>query len=188
MSERCGPVKVTPPFAIRRVLPDDLPAYKTLRDAMLLRHPTAFTSDAETERNRTPESYRPRLGLDDVAGAVFTIGAWRHDTSAAASSLLGAISCERDERVKVRHIGHLTGMMVVDGAQGLGIGKALLDEAIRRARAAQGLLMLTLSVTSDNQVALRLYACAGFIRYASLPNAVCVDGSFHAKDQMVLTL
>src|SRR6202012_4775782 len=46
-----------------RVLRDtELAAYKQLRDGMLARHPEAFTSDAETEMRREPESYRSRLG------------------------------------------------------------------------------------------------------------------------------
>lgn len=169
-------------FPVRRVLPADLPGYKALRDTMLAAHPTAFTSDADTECLRSSDSYRSRLGLDDVGGAVFTLGAWR------GAALVGAISLEHDARVKVRHIGHITAMMVLDTAQGLGIGRALLDACIARAREARDLTMLTLSVTSDNVAAVRLYANAGFSPYARLPNAIRVDGRYHAKDQMVLTL
>lgn len=170
------------PFSIRRVLAADLPAYKALRDAMLATHPTAFTSDADTERRRTSDSYLNRLGLEDAGGAVFTLGAWRGD------ALAGAISLEHDARIKVRHTAHITGMMVLDTAQGLGIGRALLVDCITRARESRDLTMLTLSVTADNASAIRLYTSTGFVRYGSLPNAVRVDDRWHAKDLMVLAL
>ena len=104
--------------AIRRLVPADLPAYKTLRDAMLAAYPESFTSGAAPER--VPESYLSRLGLLSRDGGEFTLGAWQGER------LVGAISCERDARAKVRHIGHLIGMMVYREAQGAGVGGELL--------------------------------------------------------------
>jgi ribosomal protein S18 acetylase RimI-like enzyme len=173
------------PVAIRRLAPPDLGAYKDLRDAMLAAHPEAFTSDAAAERTRRPDSYLARLGVDrpdPTSGGQFTLGAWQKDR------LVGALGCERDLRVKVRHIGHLIGMMVCADARNAGIGSALLAACIRAARDAQGLEMLTLSVTAGNTAALRLYERAGFTRYGSLPHAICVGGAYHAKEHWVLML
>ena len=98
------------------------------------------------------------------------------------------MTCERDPRAKVRHIGHVIGMMVSADAQGLGIGGGLLEACMAEARTAQGLVMLTLTVTAGNAAAVHLYERAGFVRYGRLERAICVDGVYHAKDQMVLTL
>ena len=166
--------------SIRRLVPADLPAYKELRDEVLAAHPEAFTSDAAPERSH--ESYLSRLGLDRPEGGEFTLGAWQGER------LIGAVSCERDPRGKVRHIGHVIGMMVRGDAQGLGIGRALLDACIEACRAAQGLLMLTLTVTAGNASAVHLYERAGFERCGRLERAICVDGVYHAKDQMTLSL
>ncbi len=168
------------PASIRRVAPVDLPAYKMLRDAVLAAHPEAFTSNAAPER--PAESYRSRLGLDCPAGGQFTLGAWQGDR------LVGAVSCERDPRPKVHHIGHVIGMMVSSDVQGLGIGRALLAACIEEARAARGLAMLTLTVTAGNAAAVHLYERAGFARYGRLERAICVDGVYHAKDHMTLAL
>ena len=171
---------------VRRLLADDLPAYKRLRDASLADDPTAFTSDAEAESRKPPEGYLSRLGLNLPQGGVFTLGAWRKGGD--EGELLGVVSCERDLRIKVRHIGHVVGMMVRRDARGLGIGRQLIAACIAEARRADGLEMLTLSVTASNASALRLYERAGFVRYGSLRHAIKVDGHYHAKDQMVLSL
>ena len=168
------------PVTIRRLVPADLAAYKALRDEVLAAHPESFTSDAAPERS--PDSYLSRLGLQRPEGGEFTLGAWQ------LGQLVGAVSCERDARTKVRHIGHVIGMMVRADTQGLGIGRALLDACIAKARAAHGLVMLTLTVTAGNASAVHLYERAGFVRYGSLPRAILVDGAYHAKDQMTLSL
>ena len=86
------------------------------------------------------------------------------------------------------HIGHVIGMMVHSDAQGLGIGRSLLDACIGEARAARGLVMLTLNVTASNAAAVHLYERAGFVRFGRLERAICVDGMYHAKDQMTFSL
>jgi RimJ/RimL family protein N-acetyltransferase len=149
---------------------------------MLGAHPDAFTSDAAAESVKPAQAYLPRLGLDRPQGGQFTLGAWD------GRSLVGAVSCERDMRVKVRHIGHLIGMMVADHAAGRGIGMALLQACLAEARAAEGLELITLSVTAGNLAAEHLYLRAGFVRYGTQPRAVKLDGRYHDKHLMILSL
>ena len=167
---------------VRRLVSADLVLYKALRDAALAAHPQAFSSDAAEARAQSPAGYLPRLGLQRPEGGHFTLCAWD------GAELVGAIGCERDLRLKVRHIGHIAGMMVRADRQAQGIGCALLVRCIAEARAARGLEMLTLNVTAGNLPAILLYESAGFVRYGSLPRAIKVDGEAFAKDQMVLTL
>ncbi len=167
---------------IRALRATELPAYKALRDTVLAAHPSAFTSDAAEARAHSADSYRSRLGEDRPDGGHFTLGAW-HGTA-----LVGAISCEREKRAKARHVGHLVGMMVLDDWQGRAIGRALLDQCIATARHADGLELLTLSVTAGNGPAVRLYEAAGFTRYGTLPRAIRVGDDYFGKDLMVLTL
>jgi GNAT superfamily N-acetyltransferase len=173
---------MTADISIRRLRDADLAEYKALRDAMLYAHPEAFTSDAASEQGRSPESYQTRLGLDRPDGGQFVLGAWR------GALLAGAVGCERDPRVKVRHIGHLIGMMVATASQGHGVGRALLVECIAQARQIQGLKMLTLTVTAGNASAIHLYEHAGFVHHGTMPNAIFVDGRFYAKEHMALML
>jgi ribosomal protein S18 acetylase RimI-like enzyme len=165
----------------------DLPAYKALRDAALADDPSAFTSDARSEALKPPEAYRVRLGLDDPRRANYTLVARLRDAM-AGDRIVGAVSCESDSRIKVQHIGHLIGMMVRRDAQGRGIGRALLQACIEQARRADGLEMLTLTVTAENASAVRLYAGAGFERAGSLAHGIKVDGRYYTKDTMVMRL
>jgi len=169
--------------AIRLLAAADLPAYKELRDDMLLAHPEAFTSDATEERAKEPTDYLHRLGLDRRERGQFVLGA------CLGERLVGAIGCERDRRKKGRHVGHIVGMMVRPEARSRGVGRALLQGLIGESRRIGGLEMLTLSVTAGNGHAVRLYESSGFTVYGNLRRAIRLDnGQYHDKLHMVLTL
>ena len=169
-----------PDLAVRELRGADAEAYRELRLHVLARHDEAFTSDAVAEAIRTAQSYAGRLGENNDGS--FTLGAFRGDT------LVGAISCERDARSKVRHVGHLIGMMVQGDEQGRGVGRALLDALIARAAADSELHLLTLTVTAGNAAAERLYERAGFVRYGTLPRAIRTGGRFFDKHHLMLDL
>jgi ribosomal protein S18 acetylase RimI-like enzyme len=166
---------------IRLLVPGDAAAYKTLRDDMLAAYPDAFTSDAQADLSKPASSYLTRFATSDGDQARFSVGAW------LGPQLVGAISCERDTRLKVQHIARIVGMMVRPEAQGQGIGRGLLRACIAGARAVREIEMLTLSVTSTNGPAIALYEGAGFIRYGQLSRAIKIGDTYFHKDQMVLT-
>jgi len=177
-------VSALPDLTVRELAEADLGAYKALRDHALAHHEEAFTSDAPTEARRTAQSYAARIGrsANGGNGESFTLGAFRGDR------LVGAISCERDPRTKVRHIGHVIGTMVHADEQGRGVGRALLDGLIARAAADAELHQLTLTVTAGNAVAERLYARAGFVPFGTQPRAIRVGGRFLDKHHLLLNL
>ncbi len=173
---------MTEDIVIRRLMADDLRAYKALRDIALERYPEAFTSDAQTDGHRRAEDYLPRFGLDKPDNGHLTLGAFD------AGRLTGAIGLERDLRAKVRHVGHVIGMMVHPDAQGRGIGGAMLEALIREAREAARLELLTLTVTDGNAAAMLLYERAGFVRFGLLPRALKLGDTYHDKVHMVKSL
>ncbi len=168
-------------LVIRPLAVVDLADYKQLRDEMLTAHPEAFTSDPAGEADKDPIDYLPRLGIDRRDGGHFLLGAWR------AGALLGAIGCERESRLKVRHVGHVIGMMVRPEARGAGVGSLLLEACIAEASQA-GLEMLTLTVTAANASAVRLYERHRFVAYGTLARALKVGTAYHDKLHMVLGL
>lgn len=168
-------------FTVRPLAAADLADYKALRDEMLLAHPEAFTSDAATDRRKEPADYLQRLGVDRPEGGHFLLGALH------GRRLVGSIGCERDPRLKVRHLGHVIGMMVRAEARRHGIARTLLEGCIGEARRA-GLEGLVLTVTEGNDAAVALYASAGFAICGRLPRAIKLGSTYHAKLEMALAL
>ena len=173
-------MSAAPELTIRELAQADLQAYKALRDHALAHHEEAFTSDAATEARREARSYAGRLGA--AGDGSFTLGAFCGD------ALVGAITCERDPRSKVRHVGHVVGTMVRAEAQRQGVGRALVDALIERASADDELHQLTLTVTAGNDAAERLYARAGFLRFGTLPRAIRIGSRFLDKHHLMLNL
>lgn len=180
----------TPPgIRLHLMQEGDLADYKQLRDATIAAHEDAFTSDAATEQVRSADSYRSRLGrtADGQAASatpcLFTLCAWQ------GRRLVGAVSCEAEARIKLRHTVHLIGMMVADDCMGRGIGQALLEATLRLLRTEPELEQVLLTVTSSNVGAVRLYRRVGFERYGQLPQALKLsNGRYLDKDLMRLLL
>jgi ribosomal protein S18 acetylase RimI-like enzyme len=176
--------------SVRRLHPADLGAYKSLRDEALRLHPEAFTSDHESQRERTPESYLGRLGLNEPLGGSFLLGAFVKE--AGVERLVGSVGLERETRQKTRHIATLIGMIVLPSHTRRGIGRALVASCIAEARRAKGLRTIVLSVTASSGRVVRLYESAGFTRYGLLPEAICLSEPrgerYFDKAQMLLRL
>lgn len=166
-----GPALSLPTARVRRLGPADLGAYKGLRDVALRLHPDAFTADPEVEAARSPESYLGRLGLNEPLGGTALFGAFLVAEDGQAR-LVGSAGLERETRGKLRHIASLINLIVLPGWSGRGLGRALVEACIAEAHQAEGLEMLTVSVSADADRVLRLYAQAGFERYGLLPRAL----------------
>lgn len=179
-----------PAATIRKLGPADLGAYKALRDEALRLHPEAFTSDHQTQRTRTPESYLGRVGLNEPLGGSFLLGAFVDGPH--APQLIGSVGLERETKLKTRHTATLIGLMVLPAHTGHGIGRALVEACIAEARRAQGLETILLSVTASSARVVQLYEQAGFTRYGLLPRAIRIADAHGAryvdKAQMLLNL
>lgn len=163
---------------IRRLTPEDAPAYRELRLRALREHPHAFTSDWEDASARPPEESRQRLASAWVPfwGAFDEGGA-----------LVGMVGLECASRAKQRHKGTVVAMYVSREASGRGIGRELLQALMVHA-ATSGLTDLVLTVTEGNSTAIRLYREAGFVPFGTEPRAIVVQGRPLAKVHMHLSL
>jgi ribosomal protein S18 acetylase RimI-like enzyme len=161
---------------VRRLVPDDAPAYRALMLGAYSEHPDAFTSSAEERAAQPTDWWAWRLAPGEaVAQRVF--GAFDGE------ALAGAAGWSRGERAKVAHRAELFGMAVAAPARARGAGRALVDAVVADARAA-GALTLTLTVTDGNGAAERLYARCGFVRIGLEPMALRVGEAFVAKATM----
>jgi RimJ/RimL family protein N-acetyltransferase len=163
-------------IAIRPLVAADFAAYRAVRLRGLAEHPEAFSSSFEEEA--TPEGdarIARRLEPSTLAPHDGMLGAFD------GAALIGTIGMSVDMRAKLRHQGLVVGMYVVPERTGEGIGRALLDALVARARAVSGLTGLVLTVTDGNAAALRLYERAGFALAGREPEAVRVAGVAHDK-------
>lgn len=164
------------PVAVRRLLPDDAPAYRALMLEAYRDHPDAYTSSLGERAAQPADWWAWRLLPGDrVAQRVF--GAFD------GSALVGTAGWQRGDRVKIAHRAELFGMAVAAGARGRGIGRQVVEALLADARAA-GLSTMVLTVTDGNGPAERLYARCGFRRIGVEPMAVRVDDVWHAKATM----
>lgn len=175
------PAPVTSSARIRPLVAADAVAYKALRDEALRTAPDAFTSDYESSVGRDASEYVARFGA--VESGQFFLGAFD-----AAGQLLGCLGCEREERIKQRHLATLVGMMVSPQAQRQGIGQQLVAACVEAASRVPGLTRLVLTVTASNTHVVRLYEQAGFRAWGLLPHAIVVNGVGFDKLHMVRVL
>lgn len=167
---------------VRSLTEAEAGAFLALRLRALREHPDAFGPAYEEECSTPVEAIAERLRRYSRTGDGFILGAWIDGT------LAGILSFRRHEGVKRRHKGHIGSVYVVPQARGQGIARALLAEAIRRARALPGMEQLHLEVASHNASARQLYLSMGFQVYGLERQSLRVDGKYFDEEHMVLWL
>ena len=140
----------------------------------------AFTSTA-VEREAEPESFWVKR-IADPSGMSAAFGAFR------GHELVGTVALEFSAKPKTKHKALVIGMYVSPEARGTGAGRALLEAVVEHARAREGTLQLTLTVTEGNAPAVSLYTSAGFQSFGIEPMAILTPGGYKAKIHMWLPL
>ncbi len=164
-----------------RVLTEsDTDAFLELRLEGLEQSPKAFLESAEEHRARPRQVTVDRLAARDEDG--FVLGAFEEDR------LIDVVGFLRSDRAKTRHKAHLWGMYVTESARGKGVGRALLEALLERARKSPGLEQITLSVTVTQNAARKLYESFGFEVFGREPNSVRAAGETADEEHMVLRL
>ena len=165
---------------IRRLTAHDAEAFREVRLRSLREDPAAFTNSLEEFSRQPLERVRARLigeGDDDFMLGAFLDG-----------ELVGTVGFYRETALKLRHKGHIVTMYVTPEARGRGLGKALLQEALRRIRAISGLKQVLLGVVTTQSSARRLYESLGFKVYGREPDAVKIGDEYFAEEFMLLKL
>lgn len=152
-------------------------AWHALRKRAVAEHPEAFlTSPAEEER--TPlETVSRRLG--SPASEAFVLGAFLE------GAMVGMLGVLREAHEKARHKALVWGVYVAPEARRRGVGRALFEAAIERARDV-GIERLNLAVKVDNAAARGLYQSMGFVSWGIERDSFRVDGRPIDEEHMVL--
>ena len=167
-------------MAIRVLTEPDAATYWELRLRALKEDPDPFGTTYEEAAARPLSQTTERLR--NTTPESFILGAFDGDT------LVGIVAFGRDDGRKSRHKGNIWSMYTAPEVRGRGLGRALLLEAIARARSLSGLEQINLSVTSDNVSALNLYRSAGFEVYGHERHALKDGDRYLDEDHMVLWL
>jgi len=165
---------------IRHLAEADAEAYHRVRLRALRDHPDAFGRAYEEAQSLAEMAEEFRSRHDGEAS--FILGAL------AAGELLGTVGCSRDHGLKNRHKALIWGMYVAPEARGRGVGRALLEAAIDRARAWPGLEQLTLGVAVHNQPARALYRECGFEAFGLERRCLKLADRYIDEEHMVLFL
>jgi RimJ/RimL family protein N-acetyltransferase len=103
-------------------------------------------------------------------------GNWPHVVAIAGGTVVGWCDITSFNRPVYAHCGEL-GIGVIPSCRGKGIGKALMIDALRRAK-EKGLERIELTVFEKNVPAIALYQQLGFVVEGKKKNAVKIDGQY----------
>ena len=167
---------------IRPLAADDAAAYHALRLRALREHPAAFAQAYEEQLAMPLAEVADRLQAAWEAPDDFALGLF------VGGALSGMVGFRRERRENARHKGHIWGVYVAAEAQGQGLGKRMMQEAISRAARMDGLEQINLAVVSGNPAARSLYISLGFVSYGLECRAVFVNGEYLDDEYMTLFL
>lgn len=166
---------------VRALIESDAEAFWRVRLRALRDHPEAFGMAYEDARATPLEEIAERFRTTYTGRESFVLGAFD-------PALVGITGCFREEGGKRRHKALIWGMYVAPEARSRGVGRALLVEAIARARQWPGLAQIHLGVMTENTAARRLYRSLGFEVYGLEPRSLRVGERYLDEEHMVLRL
>jgi RimJ/RimL family protein N-acetyltransferase len=156
-------------IVIREATMVDVDQYRTLRLFALQESPLAFGQDYETSLNHPPELWQERL-RDGEYSVTFIA---EHE-----QNLIGMTGILRRPLPKTKHSATIIGVYVHPDWRGLRIAESLIDACIEWAKSKE-VVIVKLSVNSENTSAIRCYQRCGFTIYGTEPRGTFYNGKYY---------
>jgi ribosomal protein S18 acetylase RimI-like enzyme len=163
---------------IRLLNPLDAENYLDLRLEALQNNPVAFASSYEEEKDQSVEKYKISFQSQDS----FTFGAFENE------KLIGVVTLVKEKKLKLKHRANIFAMYVSPEKRGIGAGKCLMLEAIKKAKELDEIEQIYLTVVTTNDPAKSLYSSLGFKVFGKDKRAIKLDNTYFDEDLMVLLL
>lgn len=156
----------------------DAEIYWGLRLEALKQNPEAFATSYE-EAIKRENPIRQAASNMNTEGS-YTFGAFENDI------LIGMVTLMKEKHQKLQHRANIFAMYVTPEKQGMGVGKALLNEVISNAKSIDGIEKLNLTVVKTNEKAKGLYATLGFRSFGLEARALKIGDLYYDEEYMVL--
>ena len=161
---------------LRRLTATDADDYKIIRLEALKNNPEAFSSSFEEELEYSTEIFEGRLSTEHI----YTFGAF------VEKRLVGTVTLICETKNKIKHRATIVAMYVLSEQRKSGVGKALMNEAISKAKELKDIEQIYLAVTASNEPAKRLYGSLGFVTYGVDRNGLKIGDTYFDEELMVL--
>ncbi len=167
-----------PSCSIIKLDPTKWQTYKQLRLESLAIEPTAFLGTVQEESAYPETEWQERLTISQQSDKNFMLFAEKQN------AIVGMIGILCDNREKVKHIARIVSFYVTPAERNQGIGKALINVALKAIQERKYITKVSLEVTVTQTGTIKLYEKVGFVTVGTLKNNICVDGIYH--DEFVM--
>lgn len=163
---------------IKLLTQKDAENYRIIRLEALKDNPEAFSSSYEEELEYSSKIYEGRLSSENL----YTFGAL------VEKRLVGTVTLICETKIKIKHRATIVAMYVLPEYRKSGVGKALMNKAITKAKELKGIEQIYLAVTASNEPAKQLYGSLGFVTYGLDKNGLKLGDTYFDEELMVLML
>lgn len=163
---------------VRRLLPEDVSAYREIRLEALKNESTSYGSTYEEEAVKTKLAFETYIEQQSSGAVAF--GAF------ADEQLVGITVWKGDERIRLSHRAKIGQVYVKPEYRGRGVGRMMMKAVIEDAFSNPNIEAVSLEVVNTNAAAIHVYEELGFKTYGVFERYFKTENGYLDQRFMVL--